>query len=76
MQPYDITNYGDDTVAYEGSATVTFKDGTTLQIGLGNTAVRVGRAVSDYSYTLFDQAAVDALSPAVETSIARLQAAL
>jgi hypothetical protein len=76
VQPYDITNYGDDTVAYEGSATVTFKDGTTLQIGLGNTAVRVGRAVSDYSYTLFEQDAVDALSPAVEASIARLQAAL
>ncbi len=76
VQPYDITNYGDDTVAYEGSATVTFKDGTTLQIGLGNTAVRVGRAVSDYSYTLFEQDAVDALSPAVEKSIARLQAAL
>lgn len=76
VEPYNITNYGDDTVAYEGSVTVTFKDGTSLDIGLGNTAVRVGRAVSDYSYTVFDQAAVDALSPAVEKSIARLQAAL
>jgi hypothetical protein len=76
VEPYDVTNYGDDTVAYEGSATVTLKDGTTINIGLGNTAVRVGRAVSDYSYTVFDQAAVDALSPAVEKSIARLQAAL
>jgi hypothetical protein len=76
VQPYNIANYGDDTVAYEGSATVTLKDGTTVDIGLGNTAVRVGRAVSDYSYTLFDQAATDALSPAVEKSIARLQAAL
>lgn len=76
IEPYDIANYGDDTVAYEGSATVAFKDGTSLDIGLGNTAVRVGRAVSDYSYTVFDQAAVDALSPAVEKSVARLQAAL
>jgi hypothetical protein len=76
VEPYDIANYGDDTVAYEGSATVAFKDGTSLEIGLGNTAVRVGRAVSDYSYTVFDQAAIDALSPAVEKSVARLQAAL
>jgi len=76
VKPYDIANYGDDTVAYEGTATVSFKDGTTLGIGLGNTAVRVGRAVSDYSYTVFDQASVDALSPAVEKSVARLQAAL
>jgi hypothetical protein len=76
VEPYDITNYGDDTVAYEGNVTITFKDGTSLNIGLGNTAVRVGRAVSDYSYTVFDQAAVDALSPAVEKSVARLQAAL
>ena len=73
---YNIENYGDDTVAYEGKATVSFKNGTSLEIGLGNTAVRVGRAVTDYGYTLFNQAATDALSPAVKKSVARLQAAL
>jgi hypothetical protein len=44
-------------------------------IRLRHTAVRVGRAVSSYSYTIADQSVVDALDPAVQTSVARLRAA-
>lgn len=76
VTPSDVGHYGDDTIAYEGNVTVTLKSGDTVTFGLGNTAIRVGRAVADYSYEIFDASAVAALTPAVQSSIARLQAAL
>jgi hypothetical protein len=76
VAPANVGEYGDDTIAYEGNVTVQLKGGSTLTFGLGNTAVRVGRAVSDYTYSIYDASAVSALTPAVQTSIARLQAAL
>lgn len=76
VTPSDVGQFGDDTMAYEGNVTVDLEGGGTVTFGLGNAAIRVGRAVADYSYTIFDASAVDALTPAVESSVARLQAAL
>jgi hypothetical protein len=76
VTPSNVGEFGDDTIAYEGNVTVALKGGGTVTFGLGNTAIRVGRAVADYSYTIFDASAVDALTPAVQSSLARLQAAL
>jgi hypothetical protein len=76
VTPSDVGHFGDDTIAYEGTVNVGLKGGGSVTFGLGNTAIRVGRAVADYSYTIYDASAVDALTPAVQSSIARLQAAL
>ncbi len=70
-----ITGLGDESVVYEGNATVTLKDGTQQTIGLGNAAVRVGRVASDYSYSTTDAALPDVLQPAIDSSLARLQSA-
>jgi hypothetical protein len=76
IQPYNVQNYGDDTVSYEGSVRVSTKDGSEVDLGVGNTAVRVGRVVSAYSYLIAQAGASDALEGAVQSSLARLQQAL
>jgi hypothetical protein len=76
IEQQPITGLGDDSVIYEGNALVTLKDGTTQQLGLGNAAVQVGRAVSDFTYTTTDADLTEILQPAIESSVARLQTAL
>ena len=71
-----IPGLGDASVIYEGRALVTGKDGSSQQIGLGNAAVQVGRAVSDYTYTTTNADLTEILQPAIEASVGRLQTAL
>jgi len=66
---------GDQAIAYEGPVTVSLKDGTSVKLGLGFIAVRVGRAVSGFSYSA-DTDISAALQPALLGSIGRLQTAL
>jgi hypothetical protein len=71
-----ISGVGDASVVYEGHAVVTGKDGSTVQVGIGNAAVQVGPAVSDYSYTTTDADLATVLQPAIDSSLARLTAAV
>ena len=52
------------------------KDGSSQQFGIGNAAVQVGRAVSDFTYTTSSADLGEVVQPAIDSSIARLQAAL
>jgi hypothetical protein len=65
---------GDDAVVYQGTVDVKLKDGTTQTVGLGFLTVRVGTALSGYSYTS-DTDISAALQPAIVTSVSRLQRA-
>jgi hypothetical protein len=75
----DIKNYGDETLSYEGPVKVTLTDGEAMSLGVGMTAVRVGRGVLLYSYLLTTDsadAATPALDPAVQSSVSRFASAL
>lgn len=72
----DVGGLGDDSVVYEGSAKVTAKNGTSHTLGIGNAAVRVDRAVSDYTYTTTSGDLTEVLQPAIEASVSRLQDAI
>jgi hypothetical protein len=76
LDPQDIAGLGDGSVVYEGSAKITAKDGTSQTIGLGNAAVLVDRAVSDYTYVATGEGLTEILQPAIDASVARLQAAI
>jgi hypothetical protein len=65
---------GDDAVVYQGTVDVGLKNGTVETIGLGFVTVRVGTALSGYSYTT-DTDISAALQPAIVASITRLQRA-
>lgn len=67
---------GDESVVYEGSATVTLPGGSQQQFGLGNAAVRVGRAVDDFTYFTSSAPLTDILQPLLDASLGRLQDAL
>lgn len=71
----DIAGLGDDSVVYEGSIVVTGTDGSTTQVGVGNAAVRVGRAVDVVTYTSTGTDLTDVLAPAIDSSVARLRSA-
>jgi molybdopterin-binding protein len=72
----DIAGLGDDSVVYEGNMTITGTDSSTTQVGIGNAAVRVGRAVDDVTYLTTSAPLTDVVSPAIDASVARLRAAL
>jgi hypothetical protein len=72
----DIAGLGDDSVVYEGNMTIAGTDGSTTQIGIGNAAVRVGRAVDDVTYVTTSAPLTDVLTPAIDASVARLRTAL
>jgi hypothetical protein len=55
---------------------ITGTDGSSTQVGIGNAAVRVGRAVDDVTYLTTSTPLTDVLSPAIEASVARLRTAL
>jgi len=76
LSPQEISGLGDSSVVYEGSARITGKDRSVVQVGLGNAAVQVGRAVSDYTYTTSGSDLTTVLQPAIDQSVARLRAAL
>jgi hypothetical protein len=65
---------GDDAVVYQGTVDVALKNGTTQTVGLGFLTVRVGTALSGYSYTS-DTDISAALQPAIVSSVTRLQRA-
>jgi hypothetical protein len=72
----DIAGLGDDSVVYEGKMEITGTDGSTTQIGVGNAAVQVGRAVNDVTYLTTGAALTEILTPAIDASVARLRAVL
>ena len=72
----DIAGLGDDSVVYEGNVVLTATDGSTAKIGVGNAAVRVGRAVDDVTYLTTSADLTEILTPAIDASVARLQDAL
>jgi hypothetical protein len=72
----DIAGLGDDSVVYEGSVVLTATDGSKREVGIGSTAVRVGRAVDVITYTTTGADLTDLLTPAIDASVARLRTAL
>jgi hypothetical protein len=72
----DIAGLGDDSVVYEGTIVLTGTDGSTNQIGIGSAAVRVGRAVDVVTYTTTGGDLTDVLTPAIDSSVSRVRAAL
>lgn len=72
----DIAGLGDDSVVYEGNIVLTGTDGSTGQIGVGNAAVQVGRAVDDVTYVTTGASLTEILTPAIDASVARLRQAL
>jgi hypothetical protein len=71
-----VVPVGDATTAYEGTVTITLKDGTTQTLGVGTAAARTGRGVDTFSYTVDSSDVLPLLQPLVEASVARLTAAL
>ena len=71
IAPVTDVRIGDEAVAYQGTVDVAFKDGTRQTIGLGIVSVRVGKAVSGYSWTS-DTDISAALQPAIVQSVTRL----
>ncbi len=76
VTPADVATIADATTAYEGTVTVSMKDGTSQTIGIGNAAVRTGRGVDVFSYVVDTTTALQVLPSAVDASVARLTAAL
>jgi hypothetical protein len=76
VERQDIAGLGDDSVVYEGKVVLTGTDGSTAQLGVGNAAVQVGRAVSVVSYSTEGGDLTEILTPAIDASVARLRAAL
>ena len=72
----DIAGLGDESVIYEGNVTVTNDDGSTVQIGVGTAAVRVGRAVDVVSYNTTGGDLTEVLTPLIDASVTRLRTAL
>jgi hypothetical protein len=72
----DIAGLGDDSVVYEGNMVITGTDGSTAQIGVGNAAVQVGRAVDDVTYLTTSAELTEILTPAIDASVARLRTVL
>ncbi len=72
----DIAGLGDDSVVYEGTMVLTGTDGTTTQLGVGNAAVQVGRAVDDVTYLTTSAPLTEILTPAIDASVVRLRDAL
>jgi hypothetical protein len=72
----DLGDLGDRAHAYEGTVVLGATDGSEETAGLGIAAVRVGRAVSIYSYFVDDPEVVQLLPVVVDSSIGRLAAAL
>jgi hypothetical protein len=72
----DIAGLGDDSVVYEGTLVLTRTDGSSDRVGIGSAAVRVGRAVDVVTYTTTGTTLTDVLTPAIDSSVARLRTAL
>jgi hypothetical protein len=65
---------GDDAVVYQGTVDVRSKGGSITTISVGLVGVRVGAALTTYSYTT-DTDISAALQPAIVASVTRLQRA-
>jgi hypothetical protein len=76
LERQDIAGLGDDSVVYEGKITLTGTNGSSDQIGIGNAAVRVGRAADVVSYSTTSGDLAEILTPAIDASVARLRTAL
>jgi hypothetical protein len=76
IEPQAVSGLGDDSVVYEGNAQIALNDGSSQQIGLGNAAVLVGRAVSDYTYITSGADLTEILQPTIDASVARLRTSL
>ena len=76
LERQDIAGLGDDSVVYEGNMVLTGTDGSTVHLGVGNAAVKVGRVVDDVTYLTTDAPLTDVLAPAIDASVARLRTAL
>jgi hypothetical protein len=76
VTPASVEPIADGTTAYEGTVTITTKDGTTQTIGVGNAAVRTGRAIDAFSYVVDTTTVLQLLPSVVDTSVTRLTAAL
>jgi hypothetical protein len=76
LERQDIAGLGDDSVVYEGTVVLRGSDGSTEQLGIGNAAVRVGRAVDAISFSTSGADLVEILTPAIDASVGRLRAAL
>ena len=72
----ELGDLGDRSHAYEGTVALSAVDGSEATAGLGVAAVRVGRAVALYSYFVDDPEVAQLLPVVVDTSMARLDAAL
>jgi len=75
VEVVDGVRLGDDTAAYQGTIGVQLKRGTARTLGFGLVAVRVGPAVSGYTY-LADRDISAALQAAIVASGTRLQRAV
>jgi hypothetical protein len=76
LERRDIAGLGDDSVVYEGTMQLTATDGSTSRVGIGNAAVRVGRAVDAVTYSTTGGTLTDVLPPAIDASVSRLRSAL
>jgi hypothetical protein len=66
---------GDESVVYEGSITLTAKDGDH-QIGVGFAAIRTGRVVDAMTYQTTGAELTDLLQPLIDACLGRIDAAL
>jgi hypothetical protein len=76
IRPAELGDLGDRSHAYEGTVVLRAVDGSDATAGLGVAAVRVGRAVALYSYFVDDPEVTQLLPVVVDSSLARLDAAL
>jgi hypothetical protein len=72
----DIAGLGDDRVVYEGQVELSGTDGSAETVGIGSAAVRVGRTVDVVTYTTDGADLTEVLTPAIDSSVGRLRAAL
>jgi hypothetical protein len=72
IQPVEGVRIGDEVVVYQGTLDIDLKGGARQTLGVGLLAVRVGEALSGYSYTS-DADISGALQPAIVASVQRLQ---
>ncbi len=70
----DGVEIGDQAAAYQGTASVTLKDGTVTTFGLALIPIRVGNAIATYTYSA-DSDISAPLQPAIVSSVSRLKAA-
>jgi hypothetical protein len=73
--PLDGINLGDDSVVYQGIVTIELKTGESVQLQVGNAAVRVGRVVNDFSYSSTADIS-EVLANAIGQGLSRLEGAL